>query len=321
MGSLLNSFGDLRGPYFFRCPGAFRSLPVLMVPLCHQWCVLFRWGCETERAELAAAVSSHELGFAVLPAAQPHGVDHSHTGVVSSCSSGWWQCAPTTIGGGGFRSSVCWSSWWHCCASSERSAWISAFMWSNSSSGCVWWWVSLSCSDSAWCWRSARVPPMRCCRTFGESHRAKSKISLVLNPNRARNLVPRARSMSPEIFVISSLEWDPCTLESSNIWWMWPNSSVESCAPCWKMVWSSSAPNSEVAMVRSRIFAMLWYGHNRLPAMVQAHTTTNRLLESLQTPFIRNGAPPTSSTWSTSLRWTPSTFRRGPKPAESHTTR
>ena len=45
------------------------------------------------------------------PYCQPHGVDHSHTGVVSSCSSGWWQCVPTTIGGGGFRSSVCWSSW------------------------------------------------------------------------------------------------------------------------------------------------------------------------------------------------------------------
>jgi hypothetical protein len=37
------------------------------------------------------------------------------------------------------------------------------------------------------------------------------------------------------------------------------------------MVWSSSAPNSEVAMVRSKIVAMLWYGHNRLPAMAQVH--------------------------------------------------
>ena len=36
------------------------------------------------------------------PYCQPHGVDHSHTGVVSSSSSGLWQCVPTNNGGVGF---------------------------------------------------------------------------------------------------------------------------------------------------------------------------------------------------------------------------
>ena len=73
-----------------------------------------------------------------------------------------------------------------------------------------------------------------CCRTVGESHLAKSKISLVLNPNPARNLVPSARSISPEPPGISSLDCDSVNgvSESCSARQIWLSRSVEVCAPC-----------------------------------------------------------------------------------------